>query len=605
MSTVAVASMADLAESRYRAPLVLVTSDDHPLLASVDQPTSGREPAAEPAVAPGEVGAVGADSSVLVVVVASVDGAVVVPDRGRRACTRVGVDVDRLIENEGFRADTGGLLTVPLSRAERPWRLFLLGVGAGEAADWRSAGAVLARRGGAKGRPFVVADPDAERVYAFVEGHALASYRLADVVAGAVPDGDRAAGGSVAVRVVGPSPDGPEASGGRDQPAGQQQDVQPDGGQQNVPEPQPATADEAAADPRADRVLVLSLEQAGDPAVVDAVRRARAVADAVCLARDLINMPSLVKTPAWLAHQAKLVASQAGLDVAVLDHDDLVREGFGGLVAVGGGSPRPPFLVRLTYDGPLGPEGVEPGHRVLVGKGITFDSGGLSLKPSVSMASMKTDMSGAAAVLGTMAALPELAVPGKVTGLLCLAENLIGGSAMRPGDVITCWGGTTVEVLNTDAEGRLVLADGLAYATATLEPDQIVDLATLTGAITVALGRRTAGLFSSDDTLAAELAAASTAAGERVWRLPLTEEYRPAIDSPVADLANIGRAMDVNGGSITAALFLREFTGGRPWAHLDIAGTARADSDDGEISRGGTGWGVRTLIAYLAGPGSG
>ncbi|CUU58637.1 leucyl aminopeptidase [Parafrankia irregularis] len=603
MSTVAVASMADLAESRYRAPLVLVTSDDHPLLASVDQPATGREPAAEPAVAPGEVGAVGADCAVLVVVVASVDGAVVVPDRGRRACTRVGVDVDRLIENEGFRADTGGLLTVPLSRAERPWRLFLLGVGAGEVADWRSAGAVLARRAGAKGRPFVVADPDAERVYAFVEGHALASYRLADVVAGAVPGGDRAAGGSVAARVVAPSPDGPEAPGGRDQPAGQ--DVQPDGGQQDVPEPQPATADEAAADPRADRVLVLSLEQAGDPAVVDAVRRARVVADAVCLARDLINMPSLVKTPAWLAHQAKLVATQAGLDVAVLDRDDLVREGFGGLVAVGGGSPRPPFLVRLTYDGPPGPEGVEPGHRVLVGKGITFDSGGLSLKPSVSMASMKTDMSGAAAVLGTMAALPELAVPGKVTGLLCLAENLIGGSAMRPGDVITCWGGTTVEVLNTDAEGRLVLADGLAYATATLEPDQIVDLATLTGAITVALGRRTAGLFSSDDTLAAELAAASTAAGERVWRLPLTEEYRPAIDSPVADLANIGRAMEVNGGSITAALFLREFTGGRAWAHLDIAGTARADSDDGEISRGGTGWGVRTLIAYLAGPGSG
>jgi leucyl aminopeptidase len=177
---------------------------------------------------------------------------------------------------------------------------------------------------------------------------------------------------------------------------------------------------------------------------------------------------------------------------------------------------------------------------------------------------------------------------------------MISGSAMRPGDVVTCWGGTTVEVLNTDAEGRLVLADCLAYATATLAPDILIDLATLTGAVSVALGRRTAGLFASDDSLAEALVGAGVAGGEQMWRMPLVEEYRPAIDSPVADLANIGRSLDVSGGTITAALFLREFTAGLPWAHLDIAGTARSDSDEGETSRGGTGWGVRTLLGWLS-----
>ncbi|TCJ40376.1 leucyl aminopeptidase [Parafrankia sp. BMG5.11] len=608
MTTAAPAQDADLIDSRYRAPLVILTSTEHP--PSVGGPEPGEPPVrddtggapGEPAPPAGSVGApgvagspgsagavgtagaggaaegtagaaVGWDCSVLAVVVTSVDGAAVVGEQGRSACARVGADPDRLIENEAFRGDAGGVLVVPLSRSERPWRLFLLGVGAGGTADWRSAGAALARRGGTRGRPFVVAEPDAEQIYAFVEGFVLGSYRPADAVTGATPED--AVTGTTHEAGTEPAPESAESA-------------------ESAP-------DEPPAGPRAERILVLRTERAENPALIEAVRRARAVADGVCLARDLINMPSLVKTPRWLADQAVRAASQAGLGVTVLDHSDLVSQGFGGLVAVGGGSPRPPCLVTLTYDGPSAPGGRTPGHRVLVGKGITFDSGGLSLKPSVSMASMKTDMSGAAAVLGAMVTLAELEVPGKVTALLCLAENMIGASAVRPGDVITCWGGTTVEVLNTDAEGRLVLADGLAYAAATLAPDQIVDLATLTGAITVALGRRTAGLFSSDDTLAGELADAAGRAGERVWRLPLTEEYRPAIDSPVADLANIGRALDVNGGSITAALFLREFTAGLPWAHFDIAGTARADSDDGEISRGGTGWGVRTLIAYLAG----
>ncbi|MCM3925849.1 leucyl aminopeptidase, partial [Frankia sp. AiPs1] len=343
------------------------------------------------------------------------------------------------------------------------------------------------------------------------------------------------------------------------------------------------------------REVVVITDLAADPAALAALQAARAVALGVYIARDLVNTPSLVKSPEWLADRAVRIATAAGLTATVLGPRELAEQGFGGLRAVGQGSPRPPRLVRIEYDG----AGVAR-HRVLVGKGITFDSGGLSLKPAVSMIGMKTDMAGAAAVLGTMTALPALGVPGRVTGLLCIAENMIGGNAMRPGDVITCWGGTTVEVLNTDAEGRLVLADGLAYAAGELGADVVVDLATLTGAITVALGRRTAGLFSSDDDLAGELAIAAESAGERVWRLPLTEDYRPAIDSPVADLANIGRALDVGGGSITAALFLREFAGKLPWAHLDIAGTARSDSDDGELSRGGTGWGVRTLLRWLA-----
>jgi leucyl aminopeptidase len=224
-------------------------------------------------------------------------------------------------------------------------------------------------------------------------------------------------------------------------------------------------------------------------------------------------------------------------------------------------------------------------------------------------------MAGAAAVLATVTALPALAAIGsadgssggsavfpyrRVTAVLCLAENMAGGAATRPGDVIRIWDGTTVEVLNTDAEGRLVLADGLSYAAATQAPDVLLDIATLTGAVSVALGRRTAGLFASSDTLADDLSRAAGAAGERVWRLPLTDDYEPALGSDVADVANIARKVPVQGGSIVAGLFLRRFTRGLPWAHLDIAGTGRSDSDDGEISKGGTGWGVRTLLSWLA-----
>ncbi len=236
---------------------------------------------------------------------------------------------------------------------------------------------------------------------------------------------------------------------------------------------------------------------------------------------------------------------------------------------------------------------------VLIGKGITFDSGGLSLKPNDGMKLMKTDMAAGAAVIGAMSALGRLGVQARVTGLVAAAENMPSGTAMRVGDVITHYGGQTVEVLNTDAEGRLVLADALAYADDALAPDLVVDLATLTGAARVALGTSIAALYATDDELATALLDAGTASGDRLWRMPLAGDYRSGLDSPVADLANVARAGG-RAGSIDAALFLREFAGRRSWAHLDIAGAARATSDDGENTKGATGFGTRLLLRWLA-----
>ncbi len=234
-----------------------------------------------------------------------------------------------------------------------------------------------------------------------------------------------------------------------------------------------------------------------------------------------------------------------------------------------------------------------------MGKGITFDSGGLSLKPNEGMKAMKTDMAGGAAVIAAMSALARLGVPDRVTGLVAAAENLPSGSAFRPGDVITHFGGRTVEVLNTDAEGRLVLADAIAYAVAELAPDQIVDVATLTGAARIALGGSRAALYSTSDELAAALLAAGERSGDRLWRMPLPDEYLAMLESPVADLSNVA-SREGGAGSITAALFLREFAGGCPWAHLDIAGAARSLSDDGEVTAGATGFGTRVLLSWLA-----
>jgi leucyl aminopeptidase len=323
-----------------------------------------------------------------------------------------------------------------------------------------------------------------------------------------------------------------------------------------------------------------------------AVDRATAVARATAAARDLVNTPSLQKTPDWLADAATTLLK--GLTVKVRDEKALAKDGFGGIVAVGQGSTRPPRLIEAVYDGG------GRRHVVLVGKGITFDSGGLSLKPNEGMLAMKTDMGGGAAVLGALRAVADLKLPIKVTALVAAAENMPSGTAQRPGDVIHHYGGTTVEVLNTDAEGRLVLADAIAYADRDLKADVIIDIATLTGAMPVALGRRTAGVFCNDDELAAQLLAAADASGERAWRMPLVEDYRVALDSPTADLRNIGEPkLKLGGGSITAALFLREFAGGRPWAHFDIAGPGRAEADDDELSKGGTGYGVRLLTRWL------
>ncbi|HEY3902821.1 MAG TPA: leucyl aminopeptidase [Streptosporangiaceae bacterium] len=335
---------------------------------------------------------------------------------------------------------------------------------------------------------------------------------------------------------------------------------------------------------------------AGEPAAAAraAIDRAATVAGAVALARDLTNTPSLRKNPQWLADAAISVAKDTGIAVTVRTEQELAEAGFGGICAVGQGSARPPRLIELRY----APSGAQR-HVVLVGKGITFDSGGLSLKPNDGMKLMKTDMAGGAAVIAVMSALARLGVTDRVTGLVAAAENLPSGSAFRPGDVIAQFGGKTTEVLNTDAEGRLVLADAMAYADRELEPDQIVDLATLTGAARVALGGSRAALYSTSDELADCLAQAGESSGERLWRMPLPEDYVQLLESDIADQANVSPGEE-GGGSITAALFLREFSGGRPWAHLDIAGAARSSGDDGEVTAGATGFGTRLLLRWLS-----
>jgi leucyl aminopeptidase len=322
----------------------------------------------------------------------------------------------------------------------------------------------------------------------------------------------------------------------------------------------------------------------------DAVGRAQVLADAMTLVRDLVNTAPADMFPADLAAAAEQVAAAHGLGVQVLDETDLAKEGFGGILAVGMGSAHPPRLVRLEYTHPDA-----AGTVVFAGKGITFDSGGLSLKPSKSMETMKADMSGAAAVLAAVQAIAKLGPAVNVVGYLPLAENMPGGGAQRPSDVITIYGGKTVEVLNTDAEGRLVLADALARSEAD-RPSLLVDVATLTGAQTVALGTRTAGVMASDDSLAAGIADAARRAGEAMWPMPLPEDLRKGLDSTVADIANVSG--DRSGGMLVAGLFLREFVpAGVRWAHLDIAGPAYNDGASyGYVAKGGTGAAVRTLV---------
>lgn len=323
-----------------------------------------------------------------------------------------------------------------------------------------------------------------------------------------------------------------------------------------------------------------------------AISRGRTIAAAVNFARDLINTPSADLPPAKLAQAA--VDSLEGLpvEVEVLDEIQLAAGGYGGILGVGQGSPNRPRLARLAYR----PEGATA-HLALVGKGITFDTGGISIKPAASMHEMKADMSGAAAVIAAVTAIARLGLQLNVTGYVCAAENMPSGEAHKPGDVLRAYGGKTIEVLNTDAEGRLVLADGLVRAQED-NPDIIIDIATLTGAAVIALGSRTAGIMANDDDLREAVHDAATRAGEPMWPMPLPEELRAGFDSLVADIANIPLSGGRDGGMLSASIFLREFVkDSQRWAHLDIAGPAyNSYAPYGYTPKGGTGASVRTLI---------
>lgn len=491
----------------------------------------------------------------------------------------VPADIDRSWwEGQGFTAKAGSTLELPTSSLRR---VMLIGTGDRSRSAWRLAGSALARsaRGEANGAIYMAqgslqpgsssADP-AQAVGALVEGAMLASYSF---------DRHRSEPAKVKIdslAVVVPRTNGPAEG------------------------PSAAPLERAAA-------------------------RSTAVARAVFLARDLVNEPAQFMTPSRLAEVAAEIAAKSELlTVTIWDEEEIVRQRLGGLLGVSKGSAQPPRLIRMEYipqvetaqyealssgEGGLGSAegsskkgeaargGQKDGPIALVGKGITFDSGGLSLKSAEGMMTMKTDMSGAAAVLAAMSVLGELRCPTRVIGFVPASENLPGGHATKPGDVLTARNGKTIEVLNTDAEGRLVLADALSLAVEE-NPKAIVDLATLTGACVVALGPGIAGLMGNDDQLIEKVRSAADRAGEPAWPLPLPEEYRSHIDSEVADMKNIGMSGG-KAGAISAALLLKEFVGDIPWVHLDIAGPARSEVDEGVVRKGATGTGVRTLIELL------
>jgi leucyl aminopeptidase len=346
-------------------------------------------------------------------------------------------------------------------------------------------------------------------------------------------------------------------------------------------------------------VETVTIVGTGGKRLHDAVERGARIAEAQCLARDLVNTPAGDLPPRALAEVATEIAEREGLILTVLDEVDIEAANLGALMGVARGSSEPARLIQLTYE-PDKPRGT----LALVGKGITFDSGGLSLKTAEGMLTMKTDMGGAAAVLGAMSAIRAVNPKVTVHAFVPAAENMTGASATKPGDVLRSRSGITIEVLNTDAEGRLALADALTLAVET-QPDAIVDIATLTGACQIALGGSIAGLMGNNESLIDQVEDAAEAAGEEVWHLPLPEDYRRVLESEVADIRNVGVTKAGTfvraGGALTAGLFLREFVGGVPWAHLDIAGPARSAEERGEHPVGGTGIGVRTLLALVAG----
>ncbi len=337
-------------------------------------------------------------------------------------------------------------------------------------------------------------------------------------------------------------------------------------------------------------LILLAPDRTSLDPVKDGIREARILCEAVTFARDLENAPANEIYPETLAEAVRRSARRHGYRAEIWDKKKIERAGLGGLLAVNSGSDKPPRFVILDYN---------PGRNtdtvVLVGKGITFDSGGISIKPANGMSEMKMDMSGAAAVIGTIEAAARLGLPVHVVGLISSTENLLGGSAMKPGDIVTHYGGKTSEVDNTDAEGRLILADALAYASR-YKPKAVIDLATLTGACVVALGHVVTGMMGNDEKLMGDLTTAGEKTYERVWPLPMFEEYAKQIKSDVADVKNVGGH---GGGAITAAFFLKKFIGDYKWAHLDIAGTAILDEALPYAPKGGSGVGVRLLVEFL------
>jgi len=339
-------------------------------------------------------------------------------------------------------------------------------------------------------------------------------------------------------------------------------------------------------------VVELLSPRADIPSMTRGVNRGRILAEAANLARDLINTPASDMTPIRLVREARKIARARYLSCRVLDRKACKRLGMGAFLAVAQGSDEPPYLIHMTYR----PPGKKRRRVALVGKGITFDSGGLSLKTAQGMETMKFDMSGAAAVLAVMKALSELKPPIEVHGIAAVTENLPSGRAEKPGDIVRTLNGKTVEILNTDAEGRLTLADAIPYALR-LKPDLVVDIATLTGACVVALGELCSGIMGNHQGLINQLIEAGKTSGETLWQLPLIEEYREELKSSFADIKNIGGKW---GGTITAGLFLKEFVDPKvPWAHIDIAGPAWAEKETRLSPRGGTGAMVRTLIRFL------
>lgn len=474
------------------------------------------------------------------------DGDPDLPDDIASALADLGLDVAQICADAGFAGRAGAVLAIPLptGNESRPpalagaRRLILVGIGAGATADLRRAGAGLARAATKVDEVGIdLTGQHLDGLQAFLTGLLVAAHA-------------------------------PIATGTKDRPAA------------------------------LGRLRLRGVSSRAASSVSRVVASALNAARATWLARDLSGAPSLVKNPAWLARTATQLARRAPVEVTVLGPRELAAHGFGGILAVGRASATPPRLVTVEYR----PNRRNPRHVVLVGKGVTYDTGGLSLKPGESMVPMRTDMTGSAVVLATVLGAARAEVPHRVTAVLGLAENAIGAAAYRPGDVLTMWNGRTVEIANTDAEGRLVLADAMSWAASTYSPDVLVDVATLTGAATLGLGRRHAALFATDDSLADELVRSGTASGENLWRLPLVGDYRPAVRSPIADLAHVpGEFTFGGGGAITAALFLQEFTAGAgAWAHLDIAGPARADGTEHEIGKGPTGFGARLLLDWLS-----